>query len=194
MKEHSLLYSWFWAKFSLFHPETVSELEGPTLADLIAMRIAALRATDDYRRQLSEWDNSYNSDLDAVFYDEELPKFFSDALNLTGFALSEFQRRVKQDKGNLVILTTSQMSLPRVARPGQKRDPLISRRQFLRLEAIARTIGIPVIDQYTYIMENGGDLLAAQFKHDAHWTPQGHIWASEAVLKYLERNPQICDW
>jgi hypothetical protein len=49
-----------------------------------------------------------------------------------------------------------------------------------------------VIDQYTYVVQNGGDLLAAQFRHDAHWTPQGHVWASEAVLKYLEDNPQIC--
>jgi SGNH hydrolase-like domain, acetyltransferase AlgX len=176
------------------HPELVSPLEGPTLPELIAMRVEALRGVDDYRWQLRNWDNSYNSDLDAVFYDEELPGLFSDAVNLTGFALNEFQRRVKQDGGHLVVLTTSQMSLPRVPRSGGKEDPLISRRQFLRLEAIARTLGIPVIDQYTYIVQKGGNLFAAQFKHDAHWTPQGHIWASEAVLEYLEQNPQICGW
>ena len=193
MKEHSLFYGWLWRKLSPLYPEIVSRLEGgPTLPELIAMRVEALRRTDDYRRQLRDWDDSYNLDLDAVFYDEELTELFSDAVNLTGFALSEFQRRVKQDGGHLVILTTSQMSLPRVPRPGEKHDPLISRRQFMRLEAIARTIGIPVIDQYTYIVQNGGDLLAAQFKHDAHWTPQGHVWASETVLRYLEQNPKIC--
>jgi len=194
MKDHSIFYNWFWRKLSLLHPELVSPLEGPTLPELIAMRVEALRGVDDYRWQLRNWDNSYNSDLDAVFYDEELPGLFSDAVNLTGFALNEFQRRVKQDGGHLVVLTTSQMSLPRVPRSGGKEDPLISRRQFLRLEAIARTLGIPVIDQYTYIVQKGGNLFAAQFKHDAHWTPQGHIWASEAVLEYLEQNPQICGW
>jgi len=192
MKDHSLFYNWFWRKLSLLHPEIVSRLEGPTLQELIAMRVAALRGMDDYRWQLRNWDDSYNSDLDAVFYDEKLPEFFSDVLKLTGFALSEFQRRVKQDDGNLVILTTSQMSLPRTPRPGAKKDPLISRRVFLRLEAMARTVGIPMIDQYAYILQSGGNLLAAQFRHDAHWTPQGHVWASEAVLKYLEQNPQIC--
>jgi hypothetical protein len=194
MKEHSLFYGWLWRKLSPLYPEIVSRLEkGPTLPELIAMRVEALREADDYHRQFRDWDDSYNLDLDAVFYDEELTELFSDALNLTEFALSEFQRRVKQDGGHLVILTTSQMSLPRVPRrPGGREDPLISRRQFLRLEAIAQTIGIPVIDQYTYIMEKGGNLLAAQFRHDAHWTPQGHVWASEAVLRYIEKNPQIC--
>jgi hypothetical protein len=193
MKEHSLFYGWLWRKLSPLHPDIVSRLEGePTLPELIAMRVEALRGTDDYRRQLRDWDDSYNLDVDAVFYDEELSELFSDAVNLTGFALREFQRRIKQDGGHLVILTTSQMSLPRVPRPGKKHDPLIFRRQFMRLEAIARTLGIPVIDQYTYIVQNGGDLLTAQFRHDAHWTPQGHIWASEAVLNYLEENPQIC--
>ena len=193
MKEHSLFYGWLWRKLSPLHPGIVSRLEPePTVPELIAMRVEALRATDNYRRELRDWDNSYDLDLDAVFYDEELPKLFSDAVNVTGFALIEFQRRVKEDGGQLVILTTSQMSLPRVPRPGGKEDPLISRRAFLRLEAIARTIGIPVIDQYTYIVQNGGNLLAAQFRHDAHWTPQGHVWASEAVLEYLKQNPQIC--
>jgi hypothetical protein len=192
MKDHSLFYNWFWRKLSLLHPEMVSGIDGPTVPELIAMRVEALRETDDYRRQLRNWDNSYGSDLDAVFYDEVLPELFSDALSLTGFALSEFQRRIKHDEGSLVILTTSHMSLPGNPRPGAKQDPLSSRRQFLRLEAIARTLGIPVIDQYTYVVQNGGNLLAAQFRHDAHWTPQGHIWASEAVLKYLEQNPPIC--
>lgn len=192
LKEHSFFYSWFWRKLSLFHPEIVSRLEGPTLPELIAMRVEALRETYDYRSEFRNWDDSYNLDLDAVFYDEELPELFSEAVDLTGFALNEFQRRVKQDGGHLVVLTTSQMSLPRVPRHGGKADPLISRRQFLRLEAIARKIGIPVIDQYTYVVQNGGNLLAAQFRHDGHWTPQGHIWASEAVLQYLEQNPQIC--
>jgi hypothetical protein len=192
MKDHSLFYNWFWRKLSLLHPEMVSGIDGPTVPELIAMRVEALRETDDYRRQLRNWDNSYGSDLDAVFYDEVLPELFSDALSLTGFALSEFQRRIKHDEGSLVILTTSHMSLPGNPRPGAKQDPLSSRRQFLRLEAIARTLGIPVIDQYTYIVQSGGNLLAAQFRHDAHWTPQGHIWASEAVLRYLEQNPPIC--
>ena len=194
MKERSLFYGWLWRKLSPLYPEVVSRLEGvPTQPELVAMRVEALRGIDGYRRQFGEWDNSFNLDLDAVFYDDELPELFSDAVNLTGFALSEFQRRVEQDGGHLVILTTSHMSLPRISRRrGGKEDPSISRRQFLRLEAVARSIGIPVIDQYSYILQNGGSLLAAQFKHDAHWTPQGHAWASEPVLKYLEQNPQIC--
>jgi hypothetical protein len=128
MKEHSLFYSWLWRKLSPFYSKIVERLEGPTLPELIAMRVEALRETDKYRRELRDWDDSYDLDLDAVSYDQELPKLFSDALDLTGFALSEFQRRVKQDGGHLVVLTTSQMSLPRAPRPGGKEDPLISRR------------------------------------------------------------------
>lgn len=193
MKEHSLFYGWLSRKLSPFYPEIVSRLEGPTLSELIPMRVKALRDVDDYSRLFQDWNDSYNLDLDAVFYDKELSELFLEALNLTRFALNEFQKRVKQDAGNLIVLTTSQLSLPRVSRhPNAEQDSLFSRRVFLRLEAIARSIGIPVIDQYAYIVQNGGDLLAAQFRHDSHWTPQGHVWAADAVLKYLEQNPQIC--
>jgi hypothetical protein len=168
-------------------------LEGPTLPELIHMRVQALRGTKEYGQQLSDWDNSYNADLDALFYDEHLPEIFLAAANLTRFALEEFQRRAKKDGAHLVILTTSQMSLPRAPRGRDtKEDPILSRRAFLRLEAIARGLGIPVIDQYTYIVNNGGDLLAAQFRHDAHWTRQGHLWASEAILEYLAGHPEVC--
>jgi hypothetical protein len=194
-KDHSLFYGWLWRKLALFHPEIVSRLEGPTLSELIAMRVEALRRLGRYQREFEDWDNSFNLNLniDGVFYEEKLPKLFSDALGLTEFALREFQRRVKQDEGHLAILTTSQLSLPRVSLfSNGKNDPLLSRRVFLRLEAIAQRLGIPVIDQYNYIVQNGGDLLAAQFRHDSHWTPQGHVWAADTVLKYLEQNPQIC--
>ena len=77
MKDHSLFYGWLWRKLSPLYPEIVSRLEGgPTLPELIAMRVEALRRTDDYRWQLRDWDDSYNLDLDAVFYDEELTRAF----------------------------------------------------------------------------------------------------------------------
>ena len=193
LMQHSLFYGWLWRKLSPLHPGMASWLEGPTSSELIAMRIEALRAMNEYRSEFRDWKDSYDLDLDAVFYEKELPDLFSEALGLTKFALSEFQKRVNRDGGHLVMLTTSQMSLPRISHiSNSKNDPLFSRRQFLRLESIARSLGIPVIDQYEYIVQNGGNLLAAQFKNDAHWTPQGHIWAGEMVLKYLERNPQIC--
>ena len=65
MKDHSLFYNWFWRKLSLLHPEMVSGIEGPTVPELIAMRMEALREMNDYRRQLRNWDNAYGSDLDA---------------------------------------------------------------------------------------------------------------------------------
>src|SRR4029434_1519839 len=82
------------------------------------------------------------------------------------------------------------MSLPRNARPGAKQDPLISRRQFLRLEAIARTLGIPVIDQYTYVVQNGGNLLAAQFRHDATGHSRATFGPVRRSLNTSSRIPQ----
>ena len=47
---------------------------------------------------------------------------------------------------------------------------------------------IPVVDQYDYIVRRGGDVRDASWRQDRHWNPQGHQWAAEAMLEWLERS------
>ena len=118
--------------------------------------------------------------LTEFFVQPELPPAFQEALLFTAFALDEFQRRAERDGAALVILATHTM--------GPTDNPL-----FQRLAAMAGERGIPVINQYDYIERVGGNVEDAHFKHDWHWSAQGHQWAAEALMEWLRENPQVCD-
>ncbi len=60
------------------------------------------------------------------------------------------------------------------------------------LVRLAEARDIPVIDQAGWILRQGGVLEDARWKHDWHWNPQGHQWAAEAVMEWLERNRSVC--
>ena len=118
--------------------------------------------------------------LTAFFAQPELPPTFHEALLFTAFALDEFQHRAERDGATLVILATHMM--------GPVGSPL-----FERLATMAGERGIPVVNQYDYIERIGGKIEDAQFRHDWHWSPQGHQWAAEALMEWLRENPQVCD-
>lgn len=105
-------------------------------------------------------------------------------LDFTAFALDEFKERTGRDGNTLVILATHRMTL-RTFENGV--SPLDG------LKEMAATLGIPVIDQADYILRQGGGLIDAQWRHDAHWNLAGHRWAAEALLEWLKDNQEVCD-
>ena len=99
--------------------------------------------------------------------------------DFTGFALDEWQKRLTEGR-QLVILSSYRVRL--------KDEQL-----FERLTQMAEDRGIPVVDQYGYILRQGGRLKDAHWLSDPHWNHQGHRWAAEALLEYLQANPEACD-
>ena len=61
------------------------------------------------------------------------------------------------------------------------------------LETQAEARGIPVIDQYGYILRQGGRIEDAHWPHDRHWSPTGHRWAAEALFEWIERHQDVCN-
>ena len=104
---------------------------------------------------------------------------YQQAVTLTGRALGEFQARAAQDGAALVILSEIKMG---------GRDSA----WFALLSRLAAAHNIPVINLHDYILRQGGDLTAASWAHDPHWTPQGHQWAAAALLEWLEQNREVC--
>ena len=118
--------------------------------------------------------------IDKVFKREDpLPPVFQDAVDYTAFALDEFKARADRDGARLVILSSYTME--------SRGDPL-----FDRMSAMAQERGMPVIDQYAYIKRQGYKMEDARFKHDFHWSANGHLWAAEALMEWIERNPDVC--
>lgn len=97
----------------------------------------------------------------------------------TAFALDQFKERTDRDGASLVILATQTMRSPREY-------------VFNRLSALAEERDIPVIDQYDYIIRQGGRIEDAHWSHDEHWNVTGHRWAAEALFEYLKQHPETC--
>ena len=107
------------------------------------------------------------------------PPAYQQALTLTGLALGEFQARATRDGAALVILAEINLGSP-------------DRDRFILLSRLAAAHNIPVINLHDYIRRQGGDTAAAFWPHDGHWNPQGHQWAAEALLEWLEQNRGVC--
>ncbi len=114
-------------------------------------------------------------------FQDDLPPILQNAMTYTAFALDEFKRRTERDGASLLILSWSS-AFSRSS----------SRMFDMRLKAMAEARVIPVIDQYDYIQSIGADPADARYRHDGHWNAQGHDWAAEALLQYLDRNPDLC--
>ncbi len=149
--------------------------------ELIA-RVALLsRRSPRYAALFDGWRPTTRDLLETPFlYARDLPPVYDDALDFTAFALDEFRKRADRDGAALVILSTHTMGT---------RDDLV----FERMTALAASRGIPVIDQYDYILRQGAaPWKDATWAHDGHWNAAGHQWAAEALLEYLKRNQEIC--
>lgn len=129
-----------------------------------------------------EWWPRTRPEAYDLFDEDNLPLFYEENMDFTGFALDEFKKRADRDDAALIILSTHHV--------GAEGDLT-----FDRLKAMAQARGIPVISQFDYITRSrgGGKVEDANFRHDAHWTAAGHRWAAEALLEYLAQNQRICD-
>ena len=103
--------------------------------------------------------------------------------DFTAFALDQWLERTQRAGSRLVVLSTHVM---RLSWPSAPQEP------FERLVPMAEARGIPLVDQYDYIVRQGGDPRDANWREDSHWNAQGHQWAAEAMLEHLARSPGVC--
>ena len=148
--------------------------------ELLAQVALLSRRSPDLAALLDGWRPTTREGVNYPFYYGHLPAVYEEALDFTGFALDQFRERAARDGAALVILSTHDM---RTA----------GDHGFDRLTALAEARGIPVIDQYDYILRQGADPKRdARWAHDGHWNAAGHQWAAEALLEYLKQNQEIC--
>lgn len=99
-----------------------------------------------------------------------LPPVFETAVGLTKCAFVEWQRLAEQDGFKLLVASVNSVA-----------------GQIDRLKGITNELELPLIDLHQEFAKHHDPALA-HFKSDAHWSPNGHRWAADAVAKYLADN------
>ncbi len=102
----------------------------------------------------------------------------------TAFALDQWLERTRRAGASLVVLAahTVRTTAWTTSEEGQ----------FDWWARETKKRAIPLIDQFDYIARSGGRLQDLHWRYDGHWNPQGHRWAAEATLEWLERNVHVC--
>ncbi len=148
--------------------------------ELIAQVALLSRRSPSYAALLDGWRPTTRGSIGRPFtHTQDLPPVYEDALDFTAFALDQFRERAERDGAAVVILSSHTM--------GTRGDLA-----FDRMTALAESRGIPVIDQYDYILRQGAGPRDAQWAHDGHWNAASHQWAAETLLEYLKQNQEIC--
>ena len=142
-------------------------------------RAALLASRPGYGWILDGWEPPLGPIYDLLLEDGPPPPVFAEALEFTAWSLAEFRARADRGGAALAILSTHRMG------GADSRYADI-------LRGMAGPLGIPVIHQHDWITRSGGRIGDADWPHDAHWTPQGHQWAAEALLDWLRRHPEVC--
>jgi hypothetical protein len=140
----------------------------PTEADRTAARIAALRGLAPKAvGLLAGWDPRASASIDGMFdQPDPLPPAFRQALRFTGYAFDTYKARVEAAGGKLIVLGSHEL--------GGNAER--------RLVALLEPRRIPYVSMKSFIAKRNGRVVDAQWRHDAHWSPQGHKWAAEALL------------
>jgi hypothetical protein len=96
---------------------------------------------------------------------DPLPPAFQQALRFTSFGFEQYVKRAAQDGARLLVLGSHELS----------------DRQESRLKSILSERGITYVSLKAHIAATGQPIAAAQWRHDAHWSPKGHVWAAESI-------------
>lgn len=186
LKSHSYFYAWVSSNLRFLVPMALAPLEPGTGKSLLDHHRRWLMENVPYAaEQLADWDSQI--DMDSMFYEHNLPPVFENAIELTGYAFDEFNKRTQRDGSTLVLLAASEMSLRE-----KSDEPQWGRRFYNRLSGLAYSRSIPLLDQYAWVRAQGRDPRGLGFRLDAHWNEEGHDVAARMVMEYLEQNPEIC--
>ena len=190
LHRHSYFYYRLFTHIRADLPELAARLSGWSKSGSVTERMRAIEQIEGYGKVFEQWNYPNDLDYDTMFFAEDpLPPVFEQALQLTGHALDEFQRHAHNDGFRLLLLAGNGLS------PRYKPDTvtmgrtLRDRGGFRRLDALASARGIPLIDQYSFMVAQGGTKRDAHFSRDGHWSGQGHKWAAVAVLRVFPPEP-----
>ena len=179
LHDGSRFYRWLHAKISLRFPGWGERMgQQASKSERSEHKARAILALDPaYPGLMAGFDLKEAGRLDEVFIHEgALPPAFAQALRFTDYAFGEFQARAKADGAHLVVMASHD----------------VSGAAFGRVRTMLAARGIPFLPLRPFIAARGEPIAKAHWRHDNHWSPQGHQWAAEMLLAHFERE-RLCD-
>ena len=166
----SLFARWLDAKRRALFPD--ARTDRPPLRE----RMETLSRQPGYEWILEGWYPPEDIMMNLLL-SEDPPPVFVQAREFSIWSLAEFRRRAERDGAALVVLTASTADDRPTALQSDMADGL----------------GIPVVSLHDHVARANGRIEDARWPHDHHWSPQGHLWAAEAILDWLSRHPEVCE-
>ncbi len=157
--------------------------------------VGALRQLTEENGRFGDWNPPADLTVDQMFFAEEMPPVFHEALEDTEAALRVWQEHAASIGARLVILASHTLEYSAVPFSGEaaRHRRVVESLPLLRLKTLADRLRIPIIEQAAHIRASGGEVKQASFRFDGHWSEYGHRTAAESVKTFLESNPSFCD-
>lgn len=189
----SVFYHWVFAHAAIQYPGVVAFLVPPPIGETYAFRRREIERLPGYEQVFTGWRYPDDLDFDRIFFADALPPVFVEAEAFTAHALDEFRARGLRDGFHLVALSSHGLSLRFADGATENGRRLVDAGYRRRFQALLAERGIPLVDQLAWILARGGRVEDARFRHDAHWSPQAHRWAAEALLDHFTRTRGLCE-
>lgn len=175
--KYSMLYKYISTSLHLKYHLNIGVFSGRYTNDDVANdRLKVLQKNNIYQDILIQETNHHITTLDSQFEKDELSPLSLDAIARTDFAISEWKRRADEDGFQLIALFSHSASMY------CKKDSLMEK----RFANILDKYDIKHFNQCDTILNAGHAPKDANYSHDGHWNPQGHIWAAETLVPFFE--------
>lgn len=182
LSKHSYFYNQLYNNFFVNSPKLSSFLTGtPSIPEIYRSRLAEIKSINGYAEDFGDWDPAAIG-IDNMFLENDLPPAFEEAVLTTGYALDQFKERSERDNFELIILVNYGVSTLGGDNPNM----------YNRIKHLAEMRGIPLVDQYSYMISKGLGYSDVTFPHDAHMSFIGHQTSAEALLEYFRAHPNTC--
>jgi len=190
----SAFYRWLSVHLTYEYPRVQKWINGESQSERHAAYKHQIEQISGFEQVFEGW--NYPDDLsqsEMFFAEGKLPPVFEEALEIMGAAFDEFSERAHANDFRLMLLATHTLSTRYEPGEMKMQRRMVDRGKFERISEFASSRGIPLVDQYDYLIGQGGSVEQARFSRDGHWSEQGHEWAAEAMLEYFTEHPEICD-
>ncbi|HVJ53698.1 MAG TPA: hypothetical protein VM689_14620 [Aliidongia sp.] len=156
----------------------------------VAARFEYFKQDPAVAPKLGDWHPPDDTDMDTMFYTEDPPPVFREALSITGHIFHEMKGLGKRDHFHFLVAVLPEVGAA-FGKPGLDHGRKFGDTLVIdRLKALTAAENIPLLDLHPSFAAHG-DTSKSHYRFDGHWNNLGQRWAAEAIYSYLKSHPEL---